>query len=1328
MNFSVLQHIKDILKEKRKNKICNSVTVLLSFVTISMTIYFLMYPAVAMSEKEQEKVSGMTSVEEFSVDVPDEERSEAEADETSSPDNLGEERDVPEFDEIPTVESLNAEKKENISETNTFEEVSEVRLLGMLRSSGELELKSEWITKVFLQRRRNEWEPWSDAVVDSEGKLNVKIGDLLRLKLNYEMEGNQLSNEKKTVVYQLPEGLKSVKETSGKVYSATMEETGTYEIGTDGKLKITFNDDYVQRNANGEKINGGVTFECKVEDLNTGEGDHTELIFNDYLKIDIKIEDMIFQTDDLKVEKTPKIIDFANGIIEYKVKVSSIDGTDAEVHLEDIMQNIQYLESFSVVDKYGHPILTEGVSAGSSNIKITLPKMNKGQFYVLTYRAKVPGVLNGKIDAKNNVTVVSLDKQGRKLKDNVEISVPLENFIIKKSADKSSVQIGEKIKWTVDINTSNQQMNGWTLSDKMFVPMGGSWTLEEWMTSFENMKLKNKKTGEEISITLPYTFSNTMDSFELTYETTADSKMEGRYVKNQAILEIPDKGKITTEKDVHVSKSYPPPGEEPEMIKIAGKLTVLPDGEVENKTAEIEWTVRMSAGEGEIKIPWALTDEALDGQWFTEEQMQGLELQVKRVMGSKRYFFQGTKDKDHSDRYTSFILSSDKDSISSGEIIELTYKTTVPLEDGLSEKYFRNKMKLKYDKWKEIEDTPTKTYYPIVKKLDARKFTEKPTQHDYYKDMEGKGLLKWEVQVHIPEENRGKQVLIKEILPPGIKLVSDEGLRLRISGIFNGPIVFLGNSGKITSDSYEVTVLKQSEQEILLTIPPNVTAAVGNNTIYLEVEAKIDDDLSWDMVNEVIQKKTFENKVEIFDDSSKKIGNASQIQVITKNDNHNVLKKEIKSIINETMLKDNILSYTITVNPDGKDLIPGADTLLLKDRLSYQHNPWYENGSITLIPNSVKVYYRNSDGSKGDLLDKKEYPYQYKEEKPPENTTAKLENKLDITIPDKTGLIVEYAYAVYGKFNKFMGVINRAELEGISGTDGDGTTSISFSISDVIATADITGITLCKVDNDDNGLMLPDAEFKLYKWDGMTYQIVIDAKTGKEIYISGADGKVTLSNLSYNTAYKLVEEKPPSGYLKNTEPYFFYVKHEDLTVYPWKKPVNFVGVEHKGSGVLYYPNIKETTEIVIKKNWQKADGSYYDKEFGEIKINLYRKETSDDKFIGNYVVRAADKWKLIISNLERYRVLEDGTKVEYRYYIREKMDGEEYDISYENNAGIAKGTITVTNRNKNTIHRLPDTGGAGKNGYATGVFLTSISGYFLFRKKRKRIWIQQKKT
>lgn len=277
-----------------------------------------------------------------------------------------------------------------------------------------------------------------------------------------------------SVTYNLPNAITLKQGETGYV-SDNGTVVGTYVITTDGKVTITFYDDFVQQNHDGSGESGIITGDFSVYfSLNKDEWNkdgNSKILFSaeNHVEIDIKTTETI--TNDLTVEKASSSYDKASGKIVYSIKVYSTYGTAKTVYLNDIMSNVTYLDGFTVTkyDSTGATDVTSSFSApnaGSGNIGLTLPQMNAGDYYIITYTGKVTNG-NGTVTATNEVYVTSETTGGHILHDSDKVTTNYDYNVIKKSYDYIYDTDGNKtgVKWTVTVGENVDDLGGWTLSD-----------------------------------------------------------------------------------------------------------------------------------------------------------------------------------------------------------------------------------------------------------------------------------------------------------------------------------------------------------------------------------------------------------------------------------------------------------------------------------------------------------------------------------------------------------------------------------------------------------------------------------------------------------------------------------------------------------------------------------------------------------------------------------------------------------------------------------------------------------------------------------------------
>lgn len=264
-------------------------------------------------------------------------------------------------------------------------------------------------------------------------------------------------------------------------------------------------------------------------------------------------------------------------------------------------------------------------------------------------------------------------------------------------------------------------------------------------------------------------------------------------------------------------------------------------------------------------------------------------------------------------------------------------------------------------------------------------------------------------------------------------------------------------------------------------------------------------------------------------------------------------------------------------------------------------------------------------------------------------------------------------------------------------------------------------LILQKVDQNNISILLPGAEFELYKWSLADHQYTSCGK-----YTCDLNGRVVLENLNYNTAYKLKEVTAPEGYISGEKSYGFFFEHEDINQYPPCKPDNFLGAPIENGEVKYIRNEKkpssDLTSIKIEKHWKTVSGeplSLLDVE--EIRFELWCKPTVGDNPVGTYTLTATDNWELEIPDLPKTGMDSEGNTVSYQYYVKEvHVDG--YTTTYQNNDGIAEGVIEIINtKHQDTSYELPETGGFGTLPYIGGGLTIICMGFLQWHKRKKSI-------
>lgn len=363
------------------------------------------------------------------------------------------------------------------------------------------------ITSAKLQYRENSWEDWQDIQDNSD----VDENDQIQAYLTYTLQGKTLSSTLNTIKYNLPDALKNFKE-NGIVYNSSKEAVGVGKV-EGGYVSITFYDAYVQKNAKGSEISGSLAFDGEAKEMNIKHDTETTIKFNDSHSSKITIKKDYNKKGDLHTQKYTSDYDLENGTVKYTVKVWSTYGTAGHpVQLEDIMTDIKLdrTKNITVVKNGSTPASIDNLTykPDDKGFTGTLPALDDGEYYELTYWGVLPSDLKGgNVTTNNKIHVKSQNSDG----DNIESESSVDFSF--NTVKKQGVNNGDgTISWTVSLNENHANMKDWILSDEL---NGSAYT--------DTVHIETSK-GASFDVPLPYKFgSDTADkdttaSYTITYK------------------------------------------------------------------------------------------------------------------------------------------------------------------------------------------------------------------------------------------------------------------------------------------------------------------------------------------------------------------------------------------------------------------------------------------------------------------------------------------------------------------------------------------------------------------------------------------------------------------------------------------------------------------------------------------------------------------------------------------------------------------------------------------------------------------------------------------
>lgn len=943
-----------------------------------------------------------------------------------------------------------------------------------------------------------------------------------------------------------------------------------------------------------------------------------------------------------------------SGKIQWKIDVNSNNKDIAGCILTDSFFGELTESDITITPANDYKFVSnEGIITGIKFNAVDDTEKNT-QHYIITY-STIPETTNPEEETKvSNTSNLNPGDGSTGPGDTHEVSVP------PVTVTKSGYYTDSKINWIVTVNANHRDITGYELTDSMFSGIkkddikitynnwGGDVPAGEYniITDEAGYVIKivfNKKSDSDV---------NTNQYF-LSYTTTAESEWNDKVITNDVHLkkdtiDIPTSAEVTVPGIKKVDKS-------------AESLIISEDG----KTGTVEWTVTIDVPSSGLPAGVVITDDVTKNgygntnnlQWMTWEQIKsnGFVIQWKDTNGNtigtsnpyddqgnpifnlrflasdgKEYDFKTIRDNaDDNFRkmtYTILTMTFEEGLIRPENVmvstqISFSYSTTVDLEhSNIGTNHFYNLVDVDGEKADDYIDYEK----PGVVK------TDKDGNEDT-SETSSDGELIWKVKVKTVG-NDLKKVTVTDKLPGGVMpkniLVQGNGmsnvnLTVDADNHISGDGSPYHYSGTFDPDTGKIVleITNQTEGSVLL------ENQEWNFTFNCEAD---------DTVLPSGQKYMLTNTVTVTTDKGS-LGSDSQTQEWTHTESTEETKVVQKS--GEWDNSNRLLSYSIVLNPQGKDLVNDVDTLTLVDVLKYQSTNiranWYEGTDgatftvkADLVQNSVRLFkaiWQNGQWIKGEEIT--DFSWVYNTEKA-NDWFETVTNTLTVSdVPDGCRLIFEYAYSVSSsaenhtneekiKFN--LPFSNEAKLEGTEHSDSSSSTMEEWSHSSSSAgvTTGHHTYTFYKVVKDNYNKALPGAVFSVYEYSKTEGKWLPDPI---HTYTTDSEGKfvITFEDTNeageqiykYNTVYGISETVAPDGYIKpdGYNPKYFYFSNSEEDVY---KPDTIqsgaidLSVE---SATAYVENIPNVTEITVEKIWQDSDGKPVIHNNGSVTVNLYQK-------------------------------------------------------------------------------------------------------------------------
>ena len=1183
---------------------------------------------------------------------------------------------------------------------------------------------------------------------------------------------------------------------------------------------IKFADDYIQSNTT--EIKGGATFGASgySEVKDNGDvvvkigGDATLDISKEYIhwdknhsaNYDITVKKSNTTDNTLKKDDNGKYA-------EYVVDVSSEKGTPDVITLNDVLQagkmSVDTSKFTYTITKNGQQVggeYTANVTASQNNdnnnhnynLTATLPKLNAGESCQIKYKYYYDTSLcdsGNESQASNKVTGESINKKSN------EKVIDTSSSIIKykrDDLDKTGTYDpnSQTVKWTITVNKERNDIVGAVLTDNCLKDAKNFRMSSEQDIYWKGAKIQYDEEGRISSISFVAINDNKNDStYVITYETPVTPQSYDQNVSNQVVFKNKE---ISFDKWAGVNV----PGTHGE-IKVTKEVTANKE-EPEKNRYELSWnstfTIPSTGADAGAKFVDELTNTTSDNMahYMTYQQVKDVFDQAKNIFGDKIYKF---KVKSGDQEYDFNSLDSKTDTKFTGFSFEFKDKY-VPSND--SKDGFKVTLNYKsyadYSAGGEIEFKNNANFWDVsayasfktkkdIKSSIVKTDGNNNTADTYVKttDVGYDGTLTWIVKVTM--DKKATKYTITDNMPEGIS-VQNVTVQLQYNNpdqgftypTLDGKSYTVDNSNNKTHFTAGINTSCKKEtsngREVITTTvekPKNANVPGWNegSTIFLVYKCKADSAETLEAGKELAYRNTASAK----SDSNDKIGESSQTQIISKpkQDSENIPDSGDK-VISKNGSWDNDqhkLNYTVLINPQGKTYLGADKTLNLKDVLSYKKVTYDDSSArwqVDLMPGTVKFReaIKQDDGTykPGEVISDCKWTYDSQEALYDYQYSSKTINAI---VPDGKAIMLTYTYSVkadliqeWGDSKPKFDVSNAVSLEGVDNSKTEIHTELKYNKSySSFYVYKNDSFILYKTEEGNNGKLLPNAEFDVYKYDPNSTDSTktSDGYVYVNKYVTDKTGKIVINFdklMTYNTQYYVVETKAPGGYVLPEEPTktYFYFSSPDTAKYPVTAPNNsLTGTCLANNYDIVYIGDETipTTEISVDKKWVDSKNRPINKTDGSIYLQLHQVDSSgNDVKYGDAVEVTPDKdgnWSYKFKDLPKTKTDDIGhiTNETYKYYVTEvgidqnnSVSG--YDVSYVfkdtngteikrtdvnvapgKDMAVDSGTIEITN--KLNEYELPETGGSGNRWLymLSGVVLIAIATITLFYKKQKTL-------
>ena len=1080
------------------------------------------------------------------------------------------------------------------------------------------------------------------------------------LKVDFNFQKDQIEKNGYQYYYEYPEGViipnGLLDGKNHDLYDADGKKAGTYrfEKTESGAYRLAIDFDQAYVAAAGETIRGFVQFSGEIDGTKADGDGNIKLVGKDQVTLDIPKEAIKYPDNetnhyDISTKKNGSY-EIKNGKLIYTVYVTSLKGTPGTIDFQDVIQaegmelgSPEITVTKEMVSRYygengswwdSNPITEEKMenqesTSENGTIQMTLPKIEPAQEktdgngttykeytrYKIVYTYEATNLNTEQPTAKNIASASSKNDQ-TKVKSSAETNTTIQNkHTVEKTGSFDTAE--NQIIWKITLNRNHLNLAGSGLTDEMLAKLADGTDVT--IQPAEGYEITRDESGKitGIRFTAEEGKTNTGE-YTITYRTKAEPSWDSREVQNTATFQPGDgSAKISTTGTVWIGGG--------EIAKAVGSAEKSADG----TTMVLPWKVTLTVPESGILSGTSIVDDPTKNQWggaggthyLTKEQVQAWtegiywadaeenRIATVSISDIAEISFQASDGKsytlneilnhttENADSLTYTICNMTlKDTLTvpnGAKKLIFAYKTTANIADAsIGSTWFCNKIRVgKREAYADYEYKKGG-----IVKTDENGSTETTSKKN------ADGTLTWKITATLAEKSSMLSVL--DTLPEGVELEEIRG-ESNLSGM--GQIT-ISKDGAVSgrNNVYQITGTYQNRKvnlELTCTDAQNGTQ-LDAGVYTLVIKCKV----SKEKLDSYAAGKTysFQNHAEATSDQGS-MGSVDQTQQWTEDASGDESK-----VVDKTGVWDNDsrrVKYSICLNPDGKDLVNGADTLTLTDVMKYYTkmyvhlpNNWNDGKTLDLnawlVPGSVKLYRaeKQEDGVvlKGDEIKNWTWTVQTSVGDPDWQGAFTIANTLTGSgLPDGTPMILEYDYQFQADVPKgYIGdyaltVSNSAQLDGTAYEDNEYQNDVMWK--EQTHTGQVSTdkrCTLYKVSKGDYGTTLAGAVFRLQKYDGTGY-VNTDAS-----YTTDTDGKIIIQwqkedvDFSYekNVLYRLVETNAPQNYLLPENPeenaVYFYFSEDGNTANTLPKELPKQAFDlAKTSQIIYIENEKNETSV-----------------------------------------------------------------------------------------------------------------------------------------------------